>query len=491
MWATVVAAMGSDLLDVAEISFFELDKLFTQSARALKRKLRRKRKERGLAKRNGDAVSPSRSRSPLVKQLRGKKISHAFGGFTGRVEKLEKTVVVTSVPASADEKVLFKHFSKCGVVFDVRVIRNRRDMLTGVVIVEFEQDEGVTRACALPPPHNEILGTAVQVRRADSQVPKGGNAPRRMMTRQQFTQQVLSGLKTVSSMATDAAPNMRKLHIKNLRPVVTEEDMRGIFKPFGEFDNFDMGSRECWITFKVHTDAQDAMSSMQGFQLVGQELQISVHPAPPKPQEASPPPPPQPVQENLDLKNDSDFGATGAAGNPVHNRIELMKKLMASHRQGGIPTVVGSAAPPPTGVGSYVPPPPPGPPPPGAAATAAMPPTPKPGGPTSRTLLLQNMFSPLSVNLAKDPRFYEEIREDTHDECMKFGKVLHVTVDPRGSTGLIYVLYETPQQRNAAELALNGRWFEGKKILAMGIDDSLWQALAAQAQATSGPGPPQ
>merc|ERR1719433_660791 len=126
-----------------------------------------------------------------------------------------------------------------------------------------------------------------------------------------------------------------------------------------------------------------------------------------------------------------------------------------------------------------------------AAATtnSSVPPTPKPGTAVSRTLLLQNMFAPSSVNLRKDPKFYDEIREDTHDECAKFGKVLHVTVDPRGATGLIYVLYETPQQRMAAELALNGRWFEGKKIVALGIDDSIWQALAAQAQASQPPRP--
>merc|ERR1712217_867786 len=116
-------------------------------------------------------------------------------------------------------------------------------------------------------------------------------------------------------------------------------------------------------------------------------------------------------------------------------------------------------------------------------ALATMPPTPKPGTPLSRTLLLQNMFTPSTVNLQKDPKFYEEIREDTHDECAKFGKVLHITVDPRGSTGLIYVLYDSPQQRMAAEMSLNRRWFEGKKIVAMGIEDTIWQDLAAQAQA--------
>jgi hypothetical protein len=313
----------------------------------------------------------------------------------------------------------------------------------------------------------------LQVSRADAQIQQDKpKQPKQTMTRSQFTQQVLSGLN--SNKADE--PSMRKLHIKNLRPVVTEEDMRGIFKPFGEFEEFKMGEQECWITFQSRSDAQDAMSSMQGFQLVGQELQISLQSI-----EVAPPPailPPPPPVETLDqqIAKDSDFGSTG--GGDAAGRVELMKKLMSS---AGIPAVAGGASgarvppPPPPAAGVPVPPVPP-------PAGEAMPPTPKPGGPTARTLLLQNMFTPTGVDLGKDPKFYEEIREDTHEECSKFGKVLHVTVDPRGSTGLIYVLYEAPGQRQAAEHQLNGRWFEGKKIIANGIDDNIWQALAAQAQ---------
>lgn len=189
-----------------------------------------------------------------------------------------------------------------------------------------------------------------------------------------------------------------------------------------------------------------------------------------------PPPPAETLEESI--AKDSDFGSTGADGSA--GRIEMMKKLAIS--QQNLPTTMGA----PSGATpGFVPPPPPpksGVPPPPPTAGAAMPPTPKPGGPMARTLLLQNMFSPTGVDLAKEPRFYEEIREDTNEECSKFGKVLHVTVDPRGATGLIYVLYESPGQRQAAELALNGRWFEGKKIMAAGIDDTIWQDLASQAQ---------
>merc|ERR1719343_2003030 len=106
---------------------------------------------------------------------------------------------------------------------------------------------------------------------------------------------------------------MRKLHIKNLRSVVTEEDMQGIFRPFGDFEKFEMGSQECWITFQNHNDAQDAMASMQGFQLVGQELQISMLAVVMAAAEKPPPPPRAPPPEQMDLKNDTDFGAVGPA----------------------------------------------------------------------------------------------------------------------------------------------------------------------------------
>jgi len=355
------------------------------------------------------------------------------------------------------------------------LVYSRKGEPTGVAIIQFSQEEPVARACALPAPFNEINGTTVQAKRAEAQLAKKSevSTQKKTLTRQQFTQQVLSGLS--GKPGSDGGPNMRKLHIKNLRNVVRDEDMRGIFKPFGEFEEFKMGAGECWITFKSHNDAQDAMTSMQGFQLVGQELQITMMSV--GGVLITPPPPPEPPKpsSSLDLKGDSDFGATGA-GSSVHNRIELMKKLLTAHSQQGVPTVVGLAAP---SAGAPQP----------VAAAASLsnslPPAPKAGSSSSRTLLLQNMFNPGKVDLQKEPRFYDEVREDTHDECAKFGKVVHVTVDPRGTAGLIYVLYESPQQRMAGEMALNGRWFEGKKIIAMGIDDSIWQDLAAQTQAAT------
>jgi len=446
------------------VDFFILDKLFSESAHVWRQKLRRKRRKEG-----GHDGSRSRSRSP-VNGILGRcrpGLKEAFaklGGFSSSVDKVEKTVVAIGVPRDADEKLLFMHFAKCGSIADVKVVRNRQEMPTGTVIVEFEEDDAVARACALAPPLNKIMGTVVHVKRADAQLKQDIPEPKRVLTRSQFTQQLLSGYKA-EALGDSSAPALRKLHIKNLRSVVTEEDMRGIFKPFGDFDSFSMGEKQCWITFKTASDAHDAMSSMQGFSLVGQELQIALQGV------EGPSVVPPKTPEKLQLEKDTDFGGQGGMSgmDPSQVRIEMMNKLMGAHQQQGVPTVAGVSM----GSGqtqASAPPP-----------LSALPPAPQPGGPSSRTLLLQNMFNPHIVNLSKEPRFYEEIREDTHDECARFGKVLHVTVDPRGSDGLIYVLYESAVNRSAAERGLNGRWFEGKQIIGKAIDDSIWQALAAQA----------
>mmetsp|Transcript_35349 Transcript_35349/g.53142 ORF Transcript_35349/g.53142 Transcript_35349/m.53142 type:complete len:365 (+) Transcript_35349:44-1138(+) len=354
-------------VDFAEISFFDLDRLFSASARALRQKLKRKRRR---VKGANDGSSQSRSRTP-VRRFFGRASRLApFGGFTGKVEKVERTIIAATIPPNSDEKSLHAHFSQCGTVTDVQILRTRQDVPTGIVVVEFAEDEAVARACNLPPPLSEYLGQPLQVKRADAQVSNASAAPKRMMTRQQFTQQVLSGLKSGQDSA--AGPNMRKLHIKNLRPVVTEDDMRGIFDHFGGVEKFEMGTQECWITFNRTSDAQDAMSSMQGFDLVGQQLQISlesafvppivpVAPSPsvlaaaaassptpgasgasaaqqqqppqmiPPPMMAPPPSDPPAASERLNLAADSDFGATGTGESSAANRLDVMQKLMASH----------------------------------------------------------------------------------------------------------------------------------------------------------------
>jgi len=437
--------------DFSSINFIELDRLFEKSSRALKRK-KRKQRERG-------GRSQSRSGSPQHKKSNAPGVG-GYAGFSSKIGCIEKTIVVTSVPADADERILFAHFSTCGTVEDVMITRNRHGTPTGVAIVEFALEEAVLRACSLLPPYNTIMGVLVQMKRADSAMTVSALAKHRQL--KQLEQAAPAPLPVDPSLA-----NAKKLHITNLRSIVTEEDMRGIFKPFGTIDRIQMAKEECWITFINTSDARDAMGSMQSFSLVGQELRIALV----GPDSGMPA-----LTNRADpnsIERDTDFGATkrDKDADAATERLKLMAKLIDSRGQpftpGAVPNIIDMTK-------GWPPVPPPA----------------RPGGPQTRTLLLQNMFNSKEVDLVKEPKFFHEIKEDTEEEVKKFGKVLHIVVDPRGGVGSIYVCFDQTSMRDAAVNALNGRWFEGKKITAMAIDDAIWQALQAQlSNATGGATP--
>lgn len=305
--------MGGGRLDFVDISFFELDRLFAQSARALRLKKKRGRRRE---KAGGVQSSSSRSRTPVLRRpLR--RLIPPFGGFTGSVQKIERTIVINGVPQAVDERLLYEHFSRAGTVMDVHILRNRSDIPTSMVVVEFEEDEAVTKACTTA--FCEILNTMVQIKRADAQLNRNMPAPKRLATRHSFNQQVLSSYRN-----TETGPHMRKLHIKNVVSVVEPDEMQKIFKPFGEFEAFEMekGKTECFVTYVNHEHAQNALQSMNGFHFVGQDLQITVLPVA-QPSTAAPTEP-----DSLDLENDTDFG--GAGGSTAPSRVDLMKKLLGS-----------------------------------------------------------------------------------------------------------------------------------------------------------------
>merc|ERR1719473_2088162 len=162
------------------------------------------------------------------------------------------------------------------------------------------------------------------------------------------------------------------------------------------------------------------MGSMQGFSLVGQELRIALV----GPESGMPA-----LTNRADPNNiadDTDFGATKKDKNAdtATERLKLMAKLIDSRGNqftpGMIPNIIIA----------------------GEKGWPPVPPPARPGGPQTKTLLLQNMFNSKEVDLQKEPKFYNEIKEDTEEECRKFGKVLHIVVDSRGGTGQIYVCFE-------------------------------------------------
>lgn len=88
---------------------------------------------------------------------------------------------------------------------------------------------------------------------------------------------------------------------------------------------------------------------------------------------------------------------------------------------------------------------------------------------TGRVLQLLNM---VTVDELLDNEDYEEIMEDIHEECSKYGKVLGLKI-PRPSSGgrqqsgvgKIYVKFDTEQSATNALKALAGRKFSDRTVV--------------------------
>ena len=78
----------------------------------------------------------------------------------------------------------------------------------------------------------------------------------------------------------------------------------------------------------------------------------------------------------------------------------------------------------------------------------------------SSCLLIKNMFDP-AKETEKD--WDLDIRDDTEDECNKFGRVKHCAVD-KTSAGHCFVAFDTPAAASAAAKSLHGRWFSQRMI---------------------------
>lgn len=88
---------------------------------------------------------------------------------------------------------------------------------------------------------------------------------------------------------------------------------------------------------------------------------------------------------------------------------------------------------------------------------------------TGRVLQLLNM---VTVDELLDNEDYEEIMEDIHEECSKFGKILGLKIPRPGSggrqqagVGKIYIKFDTEQSATNALKALAGRKFSDRTVV--------------------------
>ena len=91
----------------------------------------------------------------------------------------------------------------------------------------------------------------------------------------------------------------------------------------------------------------------------------------------------------------------------------------------------------------------------------------------------QTLCSSFELTIAREtePDWQDDIKADVWDECeKKFGKVLHVAVDPN-SQGDVYIKFQNLASGERAIKGLNGRNFGGARIRAAPVSEAIYNSL--------------
>lgn len=91
--------------------------------------------------------------------------------------------------------------------------------------------------------------------------------------------------------------------------------------------------------------------------------------------------------------------------------------------------------------------------------------------PASRIVELQNMLSDEDL---ENPDEYNDIMEDTREECAQFGQLISVHIPRAGEPGAtkIFLEYATNEDAGKAIAGLAGRTFDGRKVIATFVDEA-------------------
>eukprot|EP00300_Choanocystis_sp_HF-7_P024253 c2566_g1_i2.p2 GENE.c2566_g1_i2~~c2566_g1_i2.p2 ORF type:complete len:217 (+),score=33.22 c2566_g1_i2:1511-2161(+) len=201
-----------------------------------------------------------------------------------------------------------------------------------------------------------------------------------------------------------------------------------------------------YSSFKRTEDAKAAADNLDGFELGGRKLKVSLMPTHTSVMQAV-------------VSNGRELDGVDGNGGLIHS-AESRAMLMAKLQRGdmpmpfGVPGMVGMS---PATSNSPAPMTP-------GALPAVLVPTP--------CILLRNMFDPDSETKEEDFS-YADIEEDVKDECRAHGTVTHIHAVPQ-SLGLVFVRFKSTSSAQAARSTLNARWFGGKQIIAEFVDPALY-----------------
>jgi len=358
------------------------------------------------------------------------------------------TVLVQRIHPRADDFEIFEFFSQAGKVRDIRLIRDHRSNKSkGVGYVEFLDAQSVLNALAL----NGIAFKGQPLLVQASMAEKNRLA--------QQAKNVAAASAMMGGSATGATAEPSKLVVSELHPNMTQQDVSEVFEPFGEISEITMPNNPdtgvslgiANITFVKPEEAKAAQEALNGLELVGKRIIVSLIAEPPPTAAGVGMMPAIPSALPNLLPN--LMGMPGMPGMPgmLPNTMPNMMMPNMMMGMGGVPGMPGAAA--------------------GGEAA--------PAGVRSCFVRMSNLFDPESEEAKDDPEFFDDLKEDVTDEMAKFGEVIKSTV-LRESAGLMLFHFADEEGASKASGGMNGRWFNKKQISAVGISEEDYKAALGE-----------
>jgi RNA-binding protein 39 len=327
-----------------------------------------------------------------------------------------------------DERIVKKFFEKIGKVKQVIMIRDKyTNRHKGFAYVEMKALDSIPLVLML---HN----TVPDFQRFPILI-KASEAEKNFLAKQEIA----------AAAASSAAMVKERLYVGNLPEVIGEADIKEVLKTFGTIDSANIQRDENgkskgygFVKFARAEDAANALNRLeqQPLELLGNTLKFGfVNDAPA-------------TQGNWKL--DDDEGKTGVSLDS-NSRLALMQRLGGGAMGGEIPPAIM----PPAVLPPVVP-----------LAPPVMPPLPTPAlppiaGTPGCLLKLNNMFDPATET---EPGWELDIKEDTEQECSKFGPVVFCHVDPVSPNGNVYIVFADQTSASKAAAQLHGRGFAYRTI---------------------------
>ncbi|KAH6597382.1 hypothetical protein BASA50_004522 [Batrachochytrium salamandrivorans] len=399
----------------------------TRRSRSPSRRSRRRSSRSASRDRDHDRdreASRRRDRSPEASQARKEK--SVVESVEDSLERDRRTVFCMQLAARLRTRELSDFFEPCGKVRDVRLVVDKHSGRSkGVAYVEFYEVETIEKAIAMT--GQKLLGIPIIVQLTEAE-------------RNRVAMQAA---------AKSAETAFSRLYVGSLHYSLSEQDLAKEFEPFGPLEHVNMhidketGNSKgyAFVQFKDAAQARAAAEQMHGHIIMGRPIRVNLITE--KSQTAATPVV-GPTGTTLSTFNMDDAEMEGFSMNSL-SRAELMAKLSRTE-----PTPAPIVAP------VVVP-----------ARRSIVVPTME-----TRCVLLKNMFNPESET---EPNWVEEIADDVKEECSKFGKVLHIAVDPE-SRGHVYLKFDSLLSAQAAVKDLHGRFFSGAQVEALYIADQVYDA---------------